>query len=161
MKLRTALPSGLTNKMCEQFDPSRMGGAPPIRFVPTTSAFSKKEDGEEPDQVKITISSEVSKYYNVFKEGNAEDVINLIRTHEGIIADKKLKEQYDIIAALVTNKKARLTKLTQQAKRTESEKEEVKSIELGLKEYKSHVKQLNEEAFDFFEKLLDQSLLAE
>ena len=161
MKLRTALPSGLTNKMCERFDPSRMSGAPPIRFVPTTSTFSKKEDGEEPDQVKITISSEVSKYYNVFKEGNAEDVINLIRTHEGIIADKKLKEQHEIIAALVTNKKARLTKLTQQAKRTESEKEEVKSIELGLKEYKTQMKQLNEEAFDFFEKLLDQSLVAE
>ena len=116
MKLRTALPSGLTNKMCERFDPSRIGGAPPIRFVPTTSAFSKKEDGEEPDQVKITISSEVSKYYNVFKEGNAEDVVNLIQTHEGIIADKKLKEQYDIIAALATNKKAHPTKLTQQAK---------------------------------------------
>ena len=48
MKLRTALPSGLTNKMCERFDPTRMGGAPPIRFVPlSTSASQKKEDGEE------------------------------------------------------------------------------------------------------------------
>ena len=52
MKLRTALPAFLTNKMCERFDPSRMGGAPAIRFVPNSSASGKKENGEEPDQVK-------------------------------------------------------------------------------------------------------------
>lgn len=161
MKLRTALPSGLTNKMVERFDPSRMGGAPPIRFVPTTSSYQKKEDGEEADQVKITISSEISKYYDVFKEGNAEDVITLIRTHEGIIADKKLKEQHDVLFALATEKKARLTKLTQQRTRTDEEKEEVKSIELGLKEFKTQMKQLNQEAFDFFEKLLDNTLVSE
>ena len=115
MKLRTALPSGLTNKMVERFDPSCMGGAPPIRFVPTNSSSTKKEEGEEANQVKITISSEISKYYDVFKEGNAEDVITLIRTHEGIIADKKLREQHDIVAALLTEKKARLTKLTKKS----------------------------------------------
>ena len=83
MKLRTALPGGLTNKMCKRSDPLRMGGNPPIRFVPAPSA--KKEDGEETDQVKITISNEVSKYYTIFKEGTAEDVVNLIRMHEGIM----------------------------------------------------------------------------
>ena len=67
-----------------------MGGAPPIRFVPT-SPHTKEEDCEEADQVKITISSEISKYYNVFQEGNAEDVITLIRTHEGIVTNKKMK----------------------------------------------------------------------
>ena len=91
MKLRTALPAGLTNKMCERFDPSRMGGVPSIRFLPNSSASGKREDGEEHDQVKITISSEVSKYYNVFKEGTAEDVVNLIKVHEGIIIDKKIE----------------------------------------------------------------------
>lgn len=161
MKLRTALPSGLTNKMVERFDPSRMGGAPPIRFVPTTSSYTKKEEGEETDQVKITISSEISKYYDVFKEGNAEDVITLIRTHEGIIADKKLREQHDIVAALLTEKKARLTKLTKKSSRNDSEKEEVTAIELGLKEYKTQMKQLNNEAFDFFEKLLHHNLVSE
>ena len=45
--------------------------------------------------MKITISSKVSKYYTIFKEGTAEDVVNLIRTHEGIISDKKLKQNND------------------------------------------------------------------
>lgn len=74
MKLRTALPIGLTKKMVKRFNPSRMGEAPPIRFVPG-------EDGEDTNQVKITISSKISNYYNVFKEGNAENVITLIQTH--------------------------------------------------------------------------------
>ena len=83
MKLRTALPAFLTNKMCERFDPSCMCGAPPIRFVPsTTSAAQKKEDGEEPDMVKITISSDITKRYIIFKEGESEEVVELIRTHE-------------------------------------------------------------------------------
>ena len=70
MKLRTALPSGLTNKMCERFDPTRMGGAPPIRFVPlSTSAAQKKEDGKEQASVKITISADITKRYFIFKEG--------------------------------------------------------------------------------------------
>ena len=60
MKLRTALPSGLTNKMCERFDPSRMGGMPPIRFVPS-STETKKDEEESDDQVKITINSDVQK----------------------------------------------------------------------------------------------------
>ena len=97
MKLRTALPAGLVNKMCERTDPARMGGDPPIRFVPTPPATAK-EEGEEPSQVKTTISSEVRKYYAVFKEGTAEDVVNLIRVHEGIVTDKKLIENCDIIA---------------------------------------------------------------
>ena len=65
MKLRTALPSGLTNKMVKRFDPSRMGGDLLIRFVPTSP---KGEDGKEANQIKITISSKISKYYNDFKE---------------------------------------------------------------------------------------------
>ena len=161
MKLRTALPAGLTNKMCERFDPSRMGGAPAIRFVPNSTAYGKKEDGEEHDQVKITISSEVSKYYNVFKEGTAEDVVKLITMHEGIIIDKKLKEQYDNIKALISGKKARITLLTQKSKRNDTEKEELEEINVALREYKTQAKQLPEEAFDFFEKLLDQSLVSE
>ena len=108
-------------------------GRLPIRFVSTSP---EEEDGEEADQVKITIYSEISKYYNVFKEGNAEDVITLIRTCEGIIADKKLREQYNNVATLVTDKKARLTKLTQKTSRSDSEKEEFNDISNGLKECK-------------------------
>ena len=135
MKLRTALPSFLANKMCERFDPSRMGGAPPISFVPsTTSAAQKKEEGEEPEQVKITISSDVSKYYDIFKEGETEDVVELIRTHESIIADKKLKERHEILVARKRKDAARYTKLTSQSSRTDEEKEEVTTLKDGLEE---------------------------
>ena len=159
MKLRTALPSGLVNKMCERHDPLRMGGAPPIRFVPTSPALSK-EDGEEPSKVKITISTEVSKYYTIFKEGTAEDVVNLIRRHEGIISNKKLKENCDMTLALISAKKEHLTVLTNKPSQTSDNQWEVKELQEALKEYKIQVKQSQEEVFDFFEKKLDQKLVA-
>jgi len=158
MKLRTALPSGLTNKMCERFDPSRMGGMPPIRFVPS-STETKKDEEESDDQVKITINSDVQKYYPIFKTGDAEAVINLIRMHEGIISDKKLKERFDIVTKLAEPKKTKVKKLASQPSRTKDEKEEVQELELALREYNSQQKQIQEEAFDFFEKLLDISLV--
>ena len=160
MKLRTALPNGINNKMCERHDPSRMGGDPPIRFVPSLSASGKKEEGEtEDNQVKITISADVQKYYPIFKEGDTEAVINLIWTHQGIMSDKKLKERYAIVEGLVVEIKARITRLTRLAHRTDDEKQQVREDQVALKEYKAQLKQLPEEAFDFFEKLLDQSLV--
>ena len=127
MKLRTALPSALTNKMCKRSDPSRMGGNPPIRFVPAPPATSK-EEGEEPSQVKITISNEVSKYYTIFKEGTAEDVVNLIRMYEGIMADKKLKENCDALLSLFSSKKKRLKALNDKSSHASDEKREVKEL---------------------------------
>jgi len=160
MKLRTALPNGIVNKMCERHDPSRMGGDPPIRFVPSLSASGKKEEGEtEDNQVKITISADVQKYYPIFKEGDTEAVINLIRTHQGIMSDKKLKDCYKIIDNLVVEIKARITRLTRLPHRTEDKKQQIREDQEALKEYKAQLKQLPEEAFDFFEKLLDQSLV--
>ena len=159
MKLRTALPAGLTNRMCERADPDRLGGLPPIRFVPAPTA--KQEDGEETDQVKITISSEVSKYYPVFKEGTAEDVINLIRVHEGIVTDKKLVENCETIRALFNNKKKRLAALPLKPLRSNEQQEEAKELHTAMKEYNTQIKQVQGEAFDFFEKLLDQTLVTE
>ena len=161
MKLRTALPSGHTNKMCERSDPSRMGGNPPIRFVPAHPTTSK-EEGEEPSQVKITISNEVSKYYTIFKEGTAEDVVNLICVHEVIMTDKKLKENCKITLALFSSKKKRLTVLNNKSSCTsDTNKQEVKDLQEALKEYKTHIKMVQEEAYDFFEKLLDPKLVTE
>ena len=63
MKLKMALPSGLTNKIVERFDPSQMGGIPSIHYVPVLSTKATKADRMDMDdiqQVKITISSEVS-----------------------------------------------------------------------------------------------------
>mgnify|MGYP007089475121 CR=1 FL=1 len=160
MKLRTALPSGINNKMCERHDPSRMGGDPPIRFVPSPSSSGKKEEGEtEDNQVKITISADVQKYYPIFKEGDTEAVINLIRTHQGIMSDKKLQERHKVVENLVVDIKARITRLTRLPRRSDDEKQQVREDQEALKEYKAQLKQLPEEAFDFFEKLLDQSLV--
>ena len=41
MKLKPSLPVGLKNNQCEWFDPSCVGGLPPVRFVP--SLLSEKE----------------------------------------------------------------------------------------------------------------------
>ena len=161
MKLRIALPTGLTYKMCKRFDPWRMGGAPTIKFVPSSPTSSNKEGNKEPAQVKITISTKVSKYYTVFKEGNTEDVVNLIRTHDRIIVDKKLKENCNVIAALISANKKRLTMLTNKSSRTSDEKREVKEVQEALKEYKTQVKQTQEEAFEFFKMRLDQKIVAE
>ena len=160
MKLRTALPSGLTNKMCERFDPTRMGGAPPIRFVPlSTSASQKKEDGEEQASVKITISADITKRYFIFKEGETEEVVELIRTHEGLIADKKLRERHAVTIGKQQKDKARYTTLTQQDSRSAEEKEEVQILKDLLEEYNTQLKEVQAEAFDYFKKLLDKSLV--
>ena len=158
MKLRTALSAGLTNKMCKRTDPARMGGDPPITFVPTPPATAK-EEGEEPSQVKITISSEVSKYYTVFKEGTAEDVVNLICVHEGIMTDKKLKESCNATLSRFSSKKKHLTALNNKSSCTSDKKREVKDLQEALKEYKTQIKMVQEEAYDFFEKLLDPKLV--
>ena len=87
--------------------------------------------------MKITISSEVSKYYSVFKEGTAEDVVNLIWMYDGIMTDKKLKESCEITVALFSSKKKRLTVLKNKSSRTSDDKQEVKELQEALKEYKT------------------------
>ena len=109
----------------------------------------KKDEDESDNQVKITINSDVQKYYPIFKTGDAEAVINLIRMHEGIISDKKLKERFDIVTKLAEPKKTKVKKLASQPSRTKDEKEEVQELELALREYNSQQKQIQEEAFDF------------
>ena len=160
MKLRTALPSGLNHRMCKRHDPSRMGGDPPIRFIPSTSASGKKDE-EDADEakVKIHISADVQKYFPIFKEGDTEAVIDLIRIHQGILSDKKLEERCKDVTRLITEKRSIITKLTRKDKRTSDEQQEVKEADIALKEYKAQAKMLQEEAFDFFEKLLDRSLV--
>ena len=159
MKLRTALPSELTNKMCERFDPTRIGGAPPIRFVPlSTSAAQKKEDDEEQASVKITISADITKRYFIFKEGETEEVVELIWMHEGLITDKKLREHHAVTIGKQQKDKLRYTALTQQASRTADEKEEAQILKDLLEEYNTQLKEVQVEAFDYFEKLLDKSL---
>ena len=160
MKLKSALPTGLKNNQCERFDPSRVGGLPPVRFVP--SSLDEKEDGEKKEKeqmVKISVSEAVSKYFKVFKEGDTEDVVNLIQRHESILADKKLRQKYSSFAGLMSDKKTALDALTAKSKKTSEEKEEISLLKMAIKEYRAQAIAVQEEAFDYFEKLLHQNLV--
>ena len=81
-----------------------MGGLPPVRFVPSFTSGKKEEGEEDIDTVKITISNDIQKYYPIFKEGDPEQVVNLIKMHEGIVEDKKLRERFQIISSLIADK---------------------------------------------------------
>ena len=66
-----------------------------------------------------------------------EDVVNLIRVHKGIVTDKKLNENCDIIRALFNAKKKRLAALSTKSSRSSEEIEEVKDLQTAMKEYKT------------------------
>ena len=64
MKLRLALPDGLRHRDCERFDPVKLGGMPPMIFVPKPPA--SPEDGEvevKGERIKIAVNASVSKYF--------------------------------------------------------------------------------------------------
>ena len=158
MKLKSALPTGLKHQQCERFDPSRVGGLPPVRFVP--SSLNEKEEGDEKEKehmVKISISEAVSKYFKIFKEGDTEDVVNLIQRHESIISDKKLHAKYNTYAALLTAKKDNFDALKAKSKKTSEDIEELAALKSAIKEYHVQASAVQYEAFDSFEKLLDQT----
>ena len=126
MKLKSALPAGLKNSQCEWFDPSRIGGLPPVRFVP--NSHSEKEEGKEKEKehmVKITISYAVQKYYPIFKEGDTKDAVNLIKRHESIISNKKLRARHSVCAGLFTEKKKALEKLQAKSRKTSDDLNEI------------------------------------
>jgi hypothetical protein len=131
MNLKTALTSNLTNKMVKRFNPSWIYGAPPVQYIPTLSSKANKigrMESDEVQQVKIAISSKVSKYYDVFKEGNTEEVIMLIWTNEGIMANKKLIDQINVIDELMYKKRTCYTKPMHQTTRSNEGKKRSKTL---------------------------------
>ncbi len=65
MKLAFKLPAGINNQQCERFDPAKMGGRPPIRFVPEQGILDAPEsDGK--NRVKIQISNRITKSFELF-----------------------------------------------------------------------------------------------
>ncbi len=113
MKLKFALPAGLQNRKCERFDPAKMGGLPPIRFVPesTHDSDSGSKDDSKRRTVKIKINDNVTKQFDVFLEGGPESVIQLIRNHESIVDDTKLLKQYSDALAAINAKKTAIREL--------------------------------------------------
>ena len=160
MKLKSALPTGLKNQQCERFDPSRVGGLPPVRFVPSSlNEKGESEEKEKEQMVKISVSDAVSKYFKVFKEGDTEDVVNLIQRHESILSDKKLRAKYSRYAALMSDKKIAWDTLNGKPRKTPEDKEELAALKTAIKEYRVQSSAVQDEAFDYFEKLLDQTLV--
>ena len=158
MKLKSALPAGLKQQQCERFDPSCVGGVPPVRFVP--SSLNEKEESEDKEKekmVKISISEAVSKYFKIFKEGDTEDVINLIQRHDSIISDKKLYAKYSSYAGLLSEKNDEFDKLKAKSKKTSEDQEELAAFKTAIKEYRVQANNVQDEAFDYFEKFLDQT----
>ena len=151
MKMNCTLPKGLTSRSCERFDATRMGGVPSIRFVPHASV--SEEVGEEGEKIKISVTNTIQKYVKVFKEGGAEAVIQLIRQHESIVADRKLEESYNSASSLINAKKTAIRNL---GRNSDEEKAE---LEAAISELKATCKSVQEEAYHLFEKLLDQSLV--
>jgi hypothetical protein len=99
MKTKTALLKGLIDKYWEWFDPTKLGGLPPVRFIPNL-AYAEETKESHRNHVKITILDSIQKYFQVFSTQGTEDIINLTRMHESIIAGKKFEEQYDKLKKL-------------------------------------------------------------
>ena len=151
MKMNCTLPKGRTSRSCKRFNATRMGGVPSIRFVPHASV--SEEVGEEGEKIKISVTNTIQKYVKVFKEGGAEAVIQLIRQHESIVADRKLEESYNSASSLINAKKTAIRNL---GRNSDEEKAE---LETAISELKATCKSVQEEAYHLFEKLLDQSLV--
>ncbi len=83
MRLLIKLSKGLSNRHYKRFDPSKMGGLPPMRFVPESNLDMMEKEGK--NQVKISITDHVSKSFELFSEGGPEAVIMLIQSHESIV----------------------------------------------------------------------------
>ena len=143
------IPAGLTNRKCERFDPGRMGGFPPIRFISENPEKDEDDDTKKHNTVKIAISDNVTKVFETFEKGGPEAVIKLIRDHESLVEDRKLRDIYNSASALWNEKKRVLTGLD-----PISDAAEIDDLKEQIAEHKAMCITTQEEAFDYFEKLL-------
>ncbi|MCP4746063.1 MAG: hypothetical protein GY874_07960, partial [Desulfobacteraceae bacterium] len=141
MKLAFKLPTGPSNRRCERFDPAKMGGLPPIQCVPKDGILNAT-DNKKKNRVKIQISNHVTKSFELFSEGGPEAVVMLIRSHESIVADQKLKEVYKTASALMTTKQDAI-----QALDPTSEQDAIEELKMAICELKETCKNTQQEAF--------------
>ena len=137
----------LTHRQCERSNPTKSGGKPPIRFVP-----EKLEDfdANKTNTVKIRMDDEVIKMFQTLKSGNAEAIVNLIREHESIVDDRKLREKYDAAWALWNTKRNAIKALD-----ATSDADEIAKLEEQISDHKETCASSQQQAFGYFEKLLD------
>ena len=155
MVIISALPAGLQQQNFERYRPEKVGGAVQIRFIPDKSEDTKPEGKQS--TVKIVISPTVTKSLEIFQNGNAEAAIELIQVHESIVADKKLRIQYKANRVLVSSKKAKIKELKDKG---DEDQVEIDKINDSITALKFANVQLQEDMFDYFEKLLSPDLTA-
>ena len=136
-----------------------MGGLPPIQFVPEARP-KQAESGDETKRVEkktveTKINGKLKKIFPIFVEGDAEAVIQLIRDHESILEDTKLRELYDASLALINAKKTQISSLD-----ATRDKDQIQTLSDDIKELIATCKSVQAEAFDCFEKLLDRTLVS-
>ena len=79
MRLALELVAQLTHRQCERGDPAKLGGFPPLRFVPDKPSES---EGKKENTVTIKMDDHVQKIFYQFKSGNAERMIEVTRKHK-------------------------------------------------------------------------------
>ena len=88
-----------------------MDSLPSICFVTKSMASPEDKDEDIGNKIKVNVTNTVARYFEVFKEGGAEAVIQLIRLHESIVADRKLEESYNSASSLINAKKTQMRTL--------------------------------------------------
>ena len=121
-----------------------MGGIPPIRFIPEKSE-KDKDDDTGTNTVKITICDDVTKVFETFESGGPEAVIKLIRDHESVVDDRKLREKYGASSALWNTKRQAMKALDET-----SDPDEIAELKEEIKEHKARCASTQQQAFDYF-----------
>ena len=144
----TVLPKDLKPGDFQRYDPKGFGGDVAYGFVPS-KPYVHPDSREATTKVRLNI--EMDKFYKVFFEGSAEDLIDHIILHENIILDVKVKSKIknftDQMDHLKSERKTlsidRVTNVVR-----------IEEISVSLTKMKGSIDTLNNNAFDYMEKLL-------
>ena len=148
MRLTLELVAQLTHKQCERYDPAKLGGLPPLRFVPDKPDES---EGKKENTVTIKMDDHVQKIFCQFKSGNAERMIEVTRAHKSILSDRKLEERYN---AAILLRDAAVNELAISL----GDAAEKKIIQTRITKHEKTIRTNSPQvALDLFEKLLDTS----
>ena len=105
MKMKYMLSKGHTNKTCGRYDPILIGKMQSIHFISQLLPPLDNVEEEQGEMAKIYITNYVRKSFKIFKKGDAKAMVQLIRYHKSIVANKKLWESYHSASSLINAKK--------------------------------------------------------
>ena len=149
------VPSTMKREACERYPVYKLGGAPPLRFVPEVS---EKHDGEEKATVTLKVSEVAKDTYQKFLGGTAEEAVRHVKrfyalevklgyrkTHRELRHTRK--EQQDIVDAIAED-----TIDSDELDKRSGAVEYVKELDVQIKDAKN-------EFWSLWERLLGQDLL--